>query len=254
MRAVDKYDINLGTRFSTYATYWIRQAIVRSIPEKSRNIKISDYKNRMLISYSKVLNDLENKLNRQPKIEEIAEEMNLSVSAVSDLYKLCNDTVSINTLVGDNYDTEFGDLIVDSDISLEDKVIEGTFNSQIIELLKVILNSRELEIIIRRFGLNDCDVMTLDEIGKEFNLTKERIRQIEFKAIEKLKVSRYFENFIKGNNIEFSRENEERNRQLFLNKGNDKGKEADRISNDINKYVSFNTENDIGSKRLIKNS
>lgn len=175
--------------------------------------------------------------------------MDLSVSAVIDLSKLCNDTISINTLVGDNGDTELGDLIVDSDISLEDKVIEGTFNSQTIEVLKSILNSRELEILIRRFGLGDCDVMTLDEVGKEFNLTKERIRQIEFKAIEKLRVSRYFENFIKGNNVQFNRENKERNRQ-FLNKR--KEEVVDKIFSDIDEYVDFDATNGTGGKRLIK--
>lgn len=192
MTAVDKYDVNRGLKFSNYATHWIRQAITRAIADKGRNVRIPVYMYEKIGAYKKAITNLEVRLNRQPTINEIANEMGLSISEVTKLHKLQSDTVSMNTLISDDEDTELENFIPVSEETPEDVAIVGTMQFQVRKLLENCnLKPMEIEVLILRFGFNDNEPMTLEEVGKKFNITRERVRQIESKAFMKIRISKH---------------------------------------------------------------
>lgn len=192
MTAVDKYDLSRGFKFSTYASHWIIQAITRAIADKGKNIRIPVYMYNKIGIYKKTVTKLEARLNRQPSIEEIANEMGLSKVEVINLHKFQSDTTSMNKLIGDDEDSELENFISSSTETPEDMVIVSTMQSQVQQLLgDCNLNSRELEVLVLRYGLNDGKTMSLEDIGKKFNVTRERIRQIESKALMKIRKSKH---------------------------------------------------------------
>ena len=194
--AVDRYDINKGFKFSTYATYWIRQAITRAIANKGRNVRIPVHKYEKIRAYKRTVANLETRLNRKPTINEIANEMRLPISKVVELYKIQNDTVSMNILIGDNEDTELENFIPSSEEQIEDIVITGTMQLEVRKLLEDCnLKPREIEVLMMRFGFDDKKPMTLKEVGKKFNITIERARQIEAQSLMKLRKSRHIKKF-----------------------------------------------------------
>ena len=192
MTAIDKFDITKGYKFSTLATYWIRQSITRAIANKSRNIRIPVYLNERILKYKRIKSKLEFTLNREPSIEEIANEMQVSVADVLKFQVLLNDTVSMNYIVSDDGDAEFGDFIASDEPALEDVVLDSTLIGHINNMLnETNLNQNEINVLKMRYGLAGEQRRTLEEIGKLYGLTRERIRQIEEKALIKIRKSKY---------------------------------------------------------------
>ena len=195
MIAVDHFDVSKGYKFSTYATCWIREAITRAIANKGRNIRISVSTYEKVQNYKAAQALLEHKLNREVTISEVAHEMGISIEEAGNLYKLQTDTVSLNSPVSDESDTEFGDLIPTNEI-LDDSVISNDLHTLIQNLLQQCkLTYREIDVLMLRYGLNDNEYMTLEEISHRYNITKERIRQIEIKALKKIRKSKYIKDF-----------------------------------------------------------
>lgn len=192
MTAVERFDVEKGFRFLTYATSWIKQSILRAIANTGRNIRIPVHLHEKVNKYIKTVTYLENKLNRVPTNEEIANEMKISIPEVTKLYKLQSDTVSINTMIGDDGDTELEDFIPASEVTPEDIAIEGTLQSQVRKLFQECnLKEREIDILMLRYGFNDRNPMTLEEVGQKYGLTRERVRQIEAKALMKIRRSKH---------------------------------------------------------------
>ena len=192
LTAVDRFDINKKTRFSTYATWWIRQSITRAIADKGRNVRIPVHLHEKIVTYQKAVINLESKLNRKPALNEIANEMKLSISEVIELQKLQNDTVSINTLVGEDESTELEDFIPANEDTLDDIATTNIMQHQVRKLLEDCnLKPREIEVLMLRFGFSGKRPMKLEEIGKKFDITRERVRQIESSALMKIRKSRY---------------------------------------------------------------
>lgn len=192
IKAVDKYDVNKGYKFSTYATYWIIQAITRAIFNKGRNVRIPVHKYEQINAYKKTVAKLEDKLSRQPTMDEIANEMGISISKANKLYKLQSDTVSIDALVGDDRDTELGYFISASEKTPEDEAIDNTLPYYIRKLFEDCnLNEMEKEILMLRYGFNNRKPMTFEQIGKKYNFTREWIRKIEKKALQKIRNSEH---------------------------------------------------------------
>lgn len=240
MLAVEKFDINRELRFSTYATHWIRQTITRAIAKKSRNIKIPTHIYEKLTSLKKTMAYLENKLNRTPTIDEIAKEMNLSISEVSNLSKLQTDTLSINILINESEDdTEMEQLIISPDETPENIIISENRNTQIKNLLlKCSLNEREMTVLLLRYGFNNRAPMTLEAIGKKYNITRERVRQIEAKALMKIRKSKYIKSFAEYmQNPSKSLENIDEFRQKYNETKNFKKKYIKEISNEKSKKI-----------------
>ncbi len=196
MTAVDKYNVNKGYKFSTYATYWIRQVITRAIADKGRNVRIPVHMYEKVGLYKKAITKLEDKLGRSPTINEMANEMGLSISEVTKLHKLQGDTISINSFIGDEKDSELGNFIPSFEQTPEDIAIDETLKSQIRNLFeKCNLKPREIDVLMLRYGFNDRNPMTLDELGKKYHLTHERVRQIEAGAIMKIRMSEHIKEF-----------------------------------------------------------
>jgi RNA polymerase primary sigma factor len=186
MRAVDKFEYQRGFKFSTYATWWIRQSITRAVADQARTIRIPVHRVEALNRLRRVGQTLRRELGREPSVDEIAAEMRLSVEKVRDILASSRDTVSMETPVGDDGDGEMGDLIEDvRALSPLDVVVQTSLSEGIESVLKE-LTPREEEILRKRYGLDGGGGHTLEEVGRLFNVTRERIRQIEGKALRKL--------------------------------------------------------------------
>ena len=187
MKAVDKYDYNRGFKFSTYATWWIRQAITRAIADQARTIRIPVHMVETINKLVRIQRQLVQDLGRDPSNEEIAEAMGIEVDKVSEIRKIAQEPVSLETPIGEEDDSHLGDFIEDdSAIDPGEAANYSMLREQLNEVLSC-LGAREKRVLQLRFGLIDGTPRTLEEVGKEFDVTRERIRQIEAKALRKLK-------------------------------------------------------------------